>query len=112
MSYCNLASISNQLPAYQPSARQQSAGNSLLLAANCSTLLSASVLDGCFRLLLVHPRLRHSHRQRPDARDHANALRHADRSARVENVEQVRALQAQIEGRQHGKALALDSALR
>ena len=52
-------------------------------------------------------RLRHSNRQRADARDNTHALGDADRPARIENIEQMRALQAQIKGREDGKAFSL-----
>src|SRR5258706_4665765 len=45
-------------------------------------------------LLLIHASLRYSHRQRPHTRDHAHALGYGNRAASVQNIEQVRALQA------------------
>ena len=57
-----------------------------------------------FGLLLIDVRLSHADRQRPNAGDHADTLGHADRTARIQNVEQVRALQAEIEGTQDREA--------
>src|SRR5207302_6331296 len=42
-------------------------------------------------LLLIDPCLRHAYRQFSHARDDAHTLGHADRSARVQRIEQVRA---------------------
>src|ERR1700685_135400 len=49
-----------------------------------------------FGLLLIDIGLCYADRQCPDAGDHAHALRHADGPARVQNIEQVRTLQAQV----------------
>ncbi len=68
----------------------------------CSILLSRlwreeGLAKTRFGFLLIDVRLGHADRQRADAGDHAHALGHADRAARVQNVEQVRALQAEVE---------------
>ena len=62
-------------------------------------------------LLLIHPGFRDSDCQRAHSRNHAHALSHRDRSARIEDVEQVRALQAKIVGGEQRKALLVDESL-
>ena len=46
--------------------------------------------------LLIHPGSGDSHRQRSYPRDHSHALGHRNRAAGIENVEQMRTLQAKI----------------
>src|ERR1035438_7318877 len=58
-------------------------------------------------VLLIHPSLGNSDRQRPHSSNHANPLRHGNRAARVQNIEVVRALQAQIVSTEQRKALLL-----
>ena len=57
------------------------------------------------RLLLIHPRLRDAYRQRTHPRDHAHSLGHRNRAAGIQNIEQMRAFQAEIVGGQEGKPL-------
>src|SRR5580692_5814186 len=61
------------------------------------------LLSRCLALLLIHPSFRDSHRQSPNARDHAYALGYRNRAACVENVEHVRALQTKIVCTEKGK---------
>ena len=58
-------------------------------------------------LLLVQPGLRHPHRNLTHALDHADALGHADRAARIERVKDIRALEHLVIRRQQREALLL-----
>ena len=60
-----------------------------------------------FGLLLVHISFGDADGEGADAGDHAYALGDADGSAGVENVEQVRTLQAEVEGAEDRKAAAV-----
>ena len=53
---------------------------------------------GSFALLLIHPGFRNPYRQSPHSSDHSDALGDRNRSSRVENIEQMRALQAEVVG--------------
>src|SRR5258706_6229954 len=55
-------------------------------------------------VLLIHPRPRNSHSQSAYSSNHADALSHGNRAARIENVEVVRALEAQIVGTEKREA--------
>jgi hypothetical protein len=57
------------------------------------------------RKLLVDIRFRDTDRQGPDSRDDTNAFGDADRSASVEDVEEVRTLHTKIEGSKDREAL-------
>ena len=102
-----------------PSRRLWREGGSLKLRSCCRQLCGCPILrrrslatgwaGSRFGLLLIDVRLGHSDCQRPNAGDHAHALGHADRAARVQNVEQVRALQAEVEGAKDREARVASS---
>ena len=58
-----------------------------------------------FGRLLLNVSLGDSHRQRSNASDDTHTLSDADRTARIEDVEKVRALQTQVEGGKYRKPL-------
>src|ERR1700730_18041314 len=55
--------------------------------------------------LLSYKSLRDSHRQRPYPRHHAHAFGHGDRTESMQDVEQVRTLQAEVVRREQSKML-------
>ncbi len=55
-------------------------------------------------MLLLHPGLGHADRQVAYALDHADAFSHANRAARIEDVEQVRALERLVVRRKQWEA--------
>src|SRR5713101_2237450 len=57
--------------------------------------------------LLIHKGLRDSHRQRPYPRNHAHAFGYRDRTASIQDVEQVRTLQAEVVRREQRKTLLI-----
>ena len=56
-------------------------------------------------LLLLHIRLRNPNGERTHSRNHSHTLGHRNRAASIQNVEQVRALQAKIVGGKDRKTL-------
>ena len=60
--------------------------------------------------MLIDPGLRHANSQRPNARNHADTLRHADGAAGVKEVKQVRALQAEVESAERRESVAFVAA--
>ena len=61
----------------------------------------------CSTALLVNPRLRDSDGERPYAGNDADTFRDGNRSTGVKDIEQVRALQAQLVGAEKREALLL-----
>ncbi len=58
-----------------------------------------------FARLLLQVRLRNSHRQRPNSRNHSHPLGHRNSSARIQHIEKMRTLQAQVVRSQQRKPL-------
>src|SRR5579864_4911912 len=71
---------------YQSPAEGRASGRSSLLELHCF----------CTNILLRDVSLGQSHRKLPDAGDHSYTFRHRDRSARIEQIKKMRALQAQL----------------
>ena len=76
-------------------------GNGSLFPTNfCVPRVQVLLAPSASLVSADRPSLRDSNRQRPHTRNHSNPLGHRNRSARIQNVEQVRALQAQLISRQ------------
>ena len=82
----------------------QSGISSVPISSRKGRLTCATSRAAPARLLLIHPGLRHPHRQLAHALDHAHALGDADGAARIERIKEVGALQHVVVGRQQREA--------